>query len=332
MLDTELRTVSSVPGEFITCGTRDLHGLLGGPTIIHLPGAQPAPPLFISTLLHGNETTGFAALQNVLEHYDCRPPRPVSIFIGNVAAARHDQRYLPGQADFNRIWTGGGTRHHALAQHVLEAMRELDVCACIDIHNNTGRNPHYSIVATRDRRHLALARTFGERVVYATYPDTSCSVAFSALCPAVTLEAGVVGDATGVDHVARYLMSCIEEDVWTREVGDDVDLYHTVAAVRVKESCTVGLDGDGTDLELPPDVDNLNFIMLDPGTRLANARNGCGDCVTVHAEDSRLGRSDFLTVENGELRTTRRVMPAMLTTDCDIIKMDCLCYLMERLA
>lgn len=329
--EPKLQVLPSLPEGFLDCGSRDLYDLLHQPTLIHLPGAHPAPPLFISTLLHGNETTGFTALQNVLQHYGCVPPRPVSIFIGNVMAAYHDERFLPGQPDYNRIWTRGPGPEHALAQGVVDAMRDLEVCACIDIHNNTGRNPHYSIVASCDVRHLALARKFGRRVVYATYPDTSCSVAFTELCPSVTLEAGVVGDASGIDHVSSFLMACLEGDVWLDDDVDDIDLYHTVAVVRVKESCSVGMPGEDADLELPPDLDDLNFKMLQPGTRLANTRNGRADCITVHADDIALDRSDFLAVENGELRTTRPVMPAMLTTDCDIVRMDCLCYLMERL-
>ena len=85
-------------------------------------------------------------------------------------------------------------------------------------------------------------------------------------------------------------------------------------------------------MELLPDVDDLNFNMLDPGTRLGYTRRACSDCVTVHTEDPLLRRPDFLTVEGGALKTTRPVMPAMLTTDCVIVRMDCLCYLMERLS
>jgi hypothetical protein len=37
------------------------------------------------------------------------------------------------------------------------------------------------------------------------------------------------------------------------------------------------------------------------------------------------------TFEDGEIRTTRPFMPAMLTLDERAIRQDCLCYLMERL-
>ena len=210
-------------------------------------------------------------------------------------------------------------------------MAERNVFACIDIHNNTGRNPHYAIVATQEEAHLTLAKRFSHRVVYATYPDTSCSAAFSKLCPAITIEAGVVGDASGVDHVSRYLIDCIESDIWRDSDLDDFNLYHTVAVVKVREQCSIGMLGEGKDVELLPDVDRLNFNMLDPGTQLGVARNAGGVCLSLEGVDRSSTLSDYLTTAHGELRTVKPIMPAMLTTDCEIIKMDCLCYLMERL-
>lgn len=331
MSESELQVLSSLPEDFLQCGSRDLYKVLGGPTLIHLPGNQPGPPLFICTLLHGNETTGIEALQIILECYGGCPPRPVSIFIGNVSAAQYGERFLSGQPDYNRIWTGGQGHEYRTARHVLELMKDLEVCACIDIHNNTGRNPHYAIIATRETPHLALACKFSDRVVYATYPDTSCSVAFSELCPSITVEAGVVGDASGVDHVLSFLGACFESDVWLEQDLHDIDLYHTVAVVRVREDCSIGLLGENTDVELLPDVDSFNFNMLQPGTKLGIARNGSGDCLTVQSDDPNIVLSDYLVTVDGELRTAKQIMPAMLTTDCDIIKMDCLCYLMERL-
>ena len=159
MSESELQVLSSLPEGFLQCGSRDLYKVLGGPTLIHLPGNQPGPPLFICTLLHGNETTGIEALQIILECYGGCPPRPVSIFIGNVSAAQYGERFLSGQPDYNRIWTGGQGHEYRTARHVLELMKDLEVCACIDIHNNTGRNPHYAIIATRETPHLALARS-----------------------------------------------------------------------------------------------------------------------------------------------------------------------------
>ena len=39
----------------------------------------------------------------------------------------------------------------------------------------------------------------------------------------------------------------------------------------------------------------------------------------------------YFEIRSGELRTRRPVMPSMLTMDEQVIRQDCLCYLMERL-
>ena len=100
-MSLELRELQALPKGFLEASVADLHALLGGPTLIHLKG--PQPPLFVSTLLHGNETTGIDALQTVLRDYaGTGLPRALSIFIGNTAAAAKGKRLLPGQPDFNR--------------------------------------------------------------------------------------------------------------------------------------------------------------------------------------------------------------------------------------
>ena len=325
----DLQLLSSLPAGFLDCTADQLYKILNGPTLINLPGINPEP-LFICTLLHGNETTGFESLQRVLKHADLAAlPRSVSIFIGNVEAARHGERRLPGQPDYNRIWSTGSDDEHVMTRRVLSFMQQRRVFACIDIHNNTGRNPHYAIVAALENPHLALAGNFSRRVVYATYPDTSCAAAFSSLCPSITIEAGVVGDSSGVDHVSHYLTHCLSNDDWQHQDTVDIDLYRTVAILKIRESCSIGLAGEDADVELVPEVDHLNFSMLDPGTPLGSARNGSGDCLVVEEAQGRGKLSDYLTLQDGELRTVKPIMPAMLTTDCDIIRMDCLCYLME---
>lgn len=326
-----LKVLTALPDGFLECEASELHRVLGGPTLIDLAGEHPEA-LFICTLLHGNETTGFQSLQRVLKGFGDGPlPRSVCVFIGNVEAARYQQRRLPDQPDYNRIWADGDSLEHELTRSVIAYMSRRGVFACIDVHNNTGRNPHYSIVATRDARHLALAAKFGNQVVYATYPDTGCSVAFARLCPSITVEAGVVRDASGVEHVSRFLDDCIRDDGWLHTDSQHLDLYHTVAVVKVQQSCSIGVLGQDTDLELLPDVDSLNFRMLEPGTRLGLARNGGDRCLFVQGVGEREDVTDYIAVTEGELRTVKPLMPAMLTTDCDIIKMDCLCYLMERI-
>ena len=42
-------------------------------------------------------------------------------------------------------------------------------------------------------------------------------------------------------------------------------------------------------------------------------------------------QGDYFAYADGEIRLTRPVVPAMLTTDPLAVRNDCLCYLMERI-
>jgi succinylglutamate desuccinylase len=322
-----------LPPDFMSCDARDLHHILRGPTLVHLPGTVE-PPLFVSLLLHGNEVTGLLAVQELLRRQAGRPlPRALSLFVGNVAAARHGLRYLPGQPDYNRIWCSGRDQEHDMTREVLDRMQERGVFAGIDIHNNTGRNPRYTIIAQRTPTHLALARRFSDIVVYATCPDTTCTYAFAQIAPAVTVEAGMSGEDDGTRHVADYLQDCLRLDgIEAEEPGEHLALFHTVAVVKVPRDCSFGFQEADVDLRLDPTIDRYNFRELEAGTCLARLRPGAeAVCLDVRASDGRRHAGEFFAVHGEELRLARPLMPAMLTTDEDIIRMDCLCYLMERM-
>lgn len=326
-----LKIRDSLPDEFLNAYPAELKTLLGGPTLIHLAGEQ-ARPLFVSILLHGNEITGLLAVQSLLARYrSVALPRAVSVFIGNVEAARVGKRLLPGQRDYNRIWINASGAEHDMTHMVLEVMRDRDVFACIDIHNNTGKNPYYAIIAQADVDHLKCAALFSDTVVYATCPDTTCTVAFSTLCPSVTVEAGLPGDPVGVEQTVSFLETCLRIEDFGAQTLTPVNLYHTVAVVKVRDCCSYGFLGEDVDLQLIDDIDQYNFRELEPGTRLARVRNGDQRCLDVQHVDGRQVYTDYFVVSGGELEAVKPVMPAMLTTNRDIISLDCLCYLMERL-
>jgi len=158
-----LQELCALPAGLLDAGPRELDTLLGGPTLIHLPGNRE-PPLFVSVLMHGNEPVGWEAVRSLLTSHlersgTLRLPRGLSLFIGNVSAAAAGVRHLPGQPDYNRIWPGSEsppTPEHAMMQEVVDLMRRRGVFASVDIHNNTGCNPHYGCVNLLDNREADL--------------------------------------------------------------------------------------------------------------------------------------------------------------------------------
>lgn len=312
-----------------------LHEVLPGPSLIHLPGANH-PPLFISILLHGNEVTGWQAMQSILAKYrQTGLPRTIYLFIGNVAAAQQGLRHLDGQPDYNRIWKGEGDGPEAvMVRQVMEIMTEQQPFASLDLHNNTGRNPHYACINKLEPDFTHLASLFSRTVVYFIRPETVLSMAFADLCPSVTIECGRPGEPHGVEHAAEFIDACLHlsEFPARRLAPHDIDLFHTVAIVKVPAHLSVGLQGEMADVCLPMELDQLNFCELTPGTVLGYVRHdtvGGGFQATDEAGQDVSAR--YFTVDDTHIRTRTAVMPSMLTMDTAIIKQDCLCYLMERL-
>jgi succinylglutamate desuccinylase len=324
-----------VPEGLLEASAAQLHELLPGPTLIHLPGRRE-PPLFVSALLHGNEDVGLVALQQVLRrHGDGRAlPRALSLFIGNVAAAAVNVRRLDGQPDYNRTWPGTPEPHTpeaALMRAVVDAMTTRGVFASIDLHNNTGLNPHYACVTRLEAPFLQLASLFGRTVVHFRTPPGTQTGAFAALAPSVTCECGKTGDAAGAARAAEFVEACLHlEAIPDHPVRPgDVHLFHTVATLRVPESASISFDGAPADLRFVPDLDHFNFRELAAGEALAVVAPGA----RLLAFDERGNdRSDELLARRGDrVVLARALMPSMLTRDERVVRQDCLGYLMERL-
>lgn len=327
-----LNELNTIPEGLLSLPARRLHEKLAGPTLIHLPGRHPEP-LFVSVLLHGNEDTGWEAMRELLRCYEGKElPRALSLFIGNVAAAREGLRHLDGQPDYNRIWKGDGTAEHRMAQRILEIMTERQPFASIDIHNNTGINPHYACINVLEQSYLQLATLFSRTLVYFISPDAVQSLAFSRLCPAVTIECGKVGEARNTEQALRFVEAALHLSHFPEHSlpATDYELYHTVATVKVPPGIDFSFSDEQAELRFPGDLDHLNFRELPAGTRFAWV-SGQEVRLEAWSESGEEVADQYFRQENGSLQTCQPVMPSMLTLNEAVIRQDCLCYLMERL-
>lgn len=327
-----LNELFSIPEGLLSLPARRLHERLDGPTLIHLPGRHPQP-LFVSVLLHGNEDTGWEAMRALLQKYQGRElPRALSLFIGNIDAGRAGLRHLEGRPDYNRIWSGGQSAEAKMARQVIDIMRRRNPFASIDIHNNTGLNPHYACVNVLQQPFLHLARLFSRTIVYFTRPDSVQSMAFSRICPAVTVECGKPGLQHNTEHALNFVEGALHLDHFPDHPVPvaDYDLFHTVVTVKVPATASFSFHDQEADLLFPPDLDRLNFRELPPHTELARLGSGAVrlEAWNVSGEDV---AERYFEMSNGRLTTRLPVMPSMLTLDEEVIRQDCLCYLMERL-
>ena len=334
--DLRLTVLDEFPPELLSVEACDLHSHLNGPTLFHLSGAK-TKPLFITVLLHGNETTGWDAIRHLFKKYlDNEFPRSIVLFVGNIAAARANVRTLSNQLDYNRAWPGSehlGFPETKLMADVFQKVKECSPFASIDVHNNTGTNPFYGCVNELEDDYLYLASLFSRTIVYFKRPKGVQSLALSQLCPAVTIECGRVGMPQAVEKTAGYLEAALRLSDFPKHPirAEDIDLLQTHAIVKLPKDASFSFDGSDADFMFRSDLDRMNFSEISAGTLFGTL--GClkqKHLLMFPGEESDL-TEDYFNYEDADIRLKQPTIPAMLTLDPNAIRSDCLGYLMKRI-
>ena len=333
----ELKEYHYIPPGFLESSAKNLHHCLAGPSLIHLEGNKKQP-LFVSILQHGNETVGLYAIQQLLKNYaNNQLPRSLSIFVGNIEAVRHGVRHLDHQPDYNRMWPGAFNPQELpeakLMQQVVDKMKLRQPFASIDLHSNTGLNPHYACINKLDNRFYHLAGLFSDTVVYFIQPQGVQSIAFAEFCPSVTLECGHVDDESGITHAFEYLDACLQlhEITDDAKARDSIHLYHTVAMVKVPAEFDFSFEDSTKDLYFNPDLETYNFREVEQGSLFALTHPDKSVFLKVYNENGEDSSSTYFDFSNNEIRLRKTLMPSMITLNETVIRQDCLCYLMEKM-
>ena len=293
-------------------------------------------PLFVSVILHGDETTGLLAAQKVLrEHLAHGLPRRLLLFVGNVEAAVAGKRVLEQQHDFNRVWPGTltpNTPEAKLMTEVVDYVRAQNPFASIDVHNNSGFNPHYACVNKLSAPFVHLARLFSRTIVFFEEPVGVQSLAMAEVCPAVTLECGRAGDPAATAHAAEFISAALALSHFPDHapLSSDIDLLQTFAILKIPPEVSFSFDGSPADIAFHDEVDHLNFCEAEMGTALATFRGG------ARIDETPIAKSDpppgpYLDYNGEEVRLNVTAVPAMLTPSIEAVRVDCLCYLMHRI-
>ncbi|MCO4794224.1 MAG: succinylglutamate desuccinylase/aspartoacylase family protein [Bacteriovoracaceae bacterium] len=321
-----------IPSNFFQITPLGVEKEFKGPSVFHIKGREERPFIF-STLLHGNETTGFFALQKFLEYYwdnELTLPRSVIIILGNPAAAAKSKRHLDDQPDFNRIWTKGETPWHKLAEDLMTKIEEYNPLACVDIHNTSGKNPKYGCVSKKDDLTLKLAGLFHSPLIYVTEPSEVFMSATSKFCPSVTLECGKPGDLEALNSVVEYLKDLIEtKPEHLPEYNGDV--YKTIARLKIPQGAWIDFIGKNdpeVNFSFIPQIEKLNFNTVPKGQVLAKV-NGKNVIEVLDDNNNNISDQYFEIVED-QMVFKKEAFPSMFSTSIEVVKSDVLGYLMEK--
>ncbi len=331
MNSEQLDQIDGLPDGFFDLAVERILDLFPNPTLINLPGNRQ-DALFVSVLLHGNEYSGLLAVQALLKRYSDGLPRSMQLFIGNVRAAALGKRTLPGQTDFNRCWPGTQLPDDPvirLAREVFDHVTDGKLFAAIDVHNNSGANPHYACMTDVTEANQHLAAMFNHIGLVFKQPKGVSTMAFDGVCPAVTIECGRPGDEAGIQHATEMLSALLNMDhLPQRPVAPhDLQLVESLATLNIPDDVSFDFNLSAqADLTFDAGFERRNFTELKSTDVFAHTRVPHPLRVTnQHGEDV---TAEIMRVENGKVYLNRTLMPAMITLDKAIVRQDCLCYLL----
>ena len=327
----ELKPILDAPDEDVLVALRK-------PALIRIPGTERRPRArFVSALLHGNEDSGYRAVLDLLrggEHH----PFDLWVFIGNVRAAHQEgwfaHRYLDGQEDFNRTWglDAPTTRMRRCSDAVFEVLASADLEAAVDIHNNTGLNPHYAIVPDPTQEAMGLAASMADTILRWPLRAHTLMEVLSPICPSVSVECGL----PGVDANHAYAASALRRFLAMESVEDAAvgprQVFEMQYRIVVRPEVPFAFGGvltEELDLVLHPGLDHYNFGMLLAGTELGRVPEGGGMPLLVTDMKGR-EVNRFFEIRKGRLLVTEDVTPVMLTTTVEQTRRDCFFYISRR--
>lgn len=294
-------------------------------------------PLFVSVLQHGDETTGWEALRRFLKNHRTNLPRSLVIYFGNMQAAAQNQRLVSGQLDFNRCWPGLHRQQNPTAKklaQLTEIIKALDPFASVDIHNNSGRNPHYAGINSLNGEFINLASLFSDTIIHFTSPDGTQSGAFAQFCPSVTLECGQAGTADGTEQTITFLENLIHLPHLKQVPGiaEHQEVMNMFSTVKIKKDTpfSVGQADTEAAFVVEAELDRHNFKWLAPGTPFGTLRSDQQAMPLVVTDP--LGHDitgHYFDQVGTQVVLKQSVMPAMITQSEQAIELDCLCYLMR---
>lgn len=332
-VEIPLYYLDRIPPKIAGLSLQDITSVFEGPTLIELEG-QKKQALFVSVLLHGNETSSFFVLQKLQQYFLDHPlPRSLKIFVGNIKAASENVRFIEGQRDYNRVWGDGDSLEHYLMDRVIRsAVVDGPLFASIDIHNNTGANPFYACINNLSPSFLYLGHLFSNTLVYFQNPSTAQSVAFSKMCPSVTLECGQSGQQEGVDKAFQLILDVLSlESLENHRMPTNPVVFETVGRIVLKNfvDYDFGFGESDTTLNLPVDFEKMNFGRIEVGQKFADYQ---GEVSPFHVYDEK-GRDlfdQFFMVKDNCIYSKKETIPSMFTKNKQVIRQDCLGYIMQE--
>ena len=322
--------VTSLPQALHTVLPGDLYKVCPDLSLFQLDGRTKSS-VVVSVMLHGNEPSGLFALQTLLSSLSAATPyRTLLVLVGNVQAARANVRKLPEGDDYNRIWFPGA---HARASAIMAELKKRDVVACFDLHNTSGKNPLFSILAHMNQRSLELASLMRGPVMYAPWTKGPLNAECGQHFPSVTVELKNYRDTETERHVAEQIAHLLNApEPFSRDpLSGEIPFVVGVEAIAYRREVALP-KGQRHSFELVDGLDQYNFKAVPEGTVWASSDPESYRALQVVGPEGDDVTETYFSFENGRIVSVLPFVPTLLSTDNDAIHQDCIAYMTQPMS
>lgn len=307
---------------------------LKGLTVFDVQGKDVTRTRVVTTLIHGNEPSGFIALHSWLLA-KTQPAVNIRFILCNPEAAslspEFTHRYLLEAQDLNRFFslpsdinTGICKRAHQIMQAVVEVTPE----AIIDLHNTSGGSPAFGVSISDNDKILDLISLFTNKVIV-TGLHVGAIMEQEFTAPIVTIECGGAND----DQSHQIAINGINEYTNRESIfdhhADKVDIHRHPCRIELMEGVTLGFGQHSlvtADITVRDNIEQLNNQITPIGELIGWYDKDKNLPLLAKDEQGNDQLFDMLTLKNGCIYTKQSLQIFMATSNLDIANNDCLFY------
>jgi hypothetical protein len=310
---------------------------IGEPFCVFVPGKDTKRNRLVSTLIHGNEPSGYFAFLNWLK-LKLTPATNTYFMVSGVGAALtkpyFTQRVMISGIDLNRsFYPPYNSYEGKLAKELLQLIELLKPEAIIDIHNTSGHSPDFAICVEPTKINLNISSMFTTKCLVINMQMGTMVEIASLKWNCAVIECGNANHPLANQIALRGLETFLKQNNLEKYAPKDkISMLHDPVRLELKLGKKVLYSSEhdvAADIVMKPDVDKLNSEKLEVGCPIAKITDGSFDIFNFANEHGNADITEYFYIENKTLYAKIPIHLFMVTTNPVIAQNDCLFYVVK---
>ncbi len=334
-LQSEIRYFDDAFRDKVQPGPLGFLRQLNGLSVFDLKGKDPTRTRVVTTLIHGNEPSGFIGCHHWLCH-DFIPATNIRIIFCNPEAALtkpiFSHRYLEHGEDLNRYFSSDETLNSNVAnraRQIKQMINQVNPEAVIDLHNTSGDSGAFGVALSENDKTLDLVSLFSNKLILTgLHVGAIMEQRFNA--PLATIECGGANEASSHQVAIAGLNDFFCRDDIFDHHADRVEVHRHPIRVELMEDVSLGFSHNylpTTDITLRADIEKLNRQRTSAGEFMGWYDSSQSLPLQAIDEQGIEQIEQLFEKKNGCLFAKQNMQLFMVTTSLEIATNDCLFYI-----